>query len=254
MYAPGNAGIILMEIGTSYQPFAAVSEFDITHNYTEPETARKPMDRRVPAQVSGRGTITPGRATMRFDPVDKGGPVFRAFKDAAAAGRDVKLQAWLGDATLLGTSVDGANVVEVAISQTGIMTLSEKGTGSTVIASTFGSSDLLPGDFWEEGQYIVISDVAYHIGPFLTSTTRKISRVGAVDASGIVTPDSVALTAVPAEGEYKVYGYIERITFSGQPTTTGDLAASADGFTLSLGVDLRSFESQDFSVENYSVS
>ena len=143
---------------------------------------------------------------------------------------------------------DGATTVSVAIDKaSGLLTLG--GTAGGGVPTTFGASDLSPGDFWDWGKYLVLDGVAYHLGEWQSTTTRKVSRVGAV-ASMIVTPDDTALDDEAASSAFECWEYVHRQAVRGTARTGADTSFSSAGKTRSLSLQLAAFEVEDYTLKD----
>ena len=244
LYTPGANGMSEVNLGSDaggFQYLSDVTSFDLAHTQPPTTTPEESIDATVGAGTPSIGSPSAGTATWNFRP-DIASDAFRYVANQYRAGQNADFRVTLGEQRTVETASSSSVTVEIDASE---RELEVAGTATNDIANTFGSSDLQPAEPWRRGLVIVIADVAYHLGPWKTATTRHISRLGAV-AGGIVTPDAVALADVAAGGDWVLYEYGYRITFAGRVLQGADVSAATGGLTSTMAVQLSGFQTETF--------
>lgn len=139
-----------------------------------------------------------------------------------------------GVAAQLAVGVDNSNEMAIVAETDAPSGFAIMSSGSA--KANFGSPNE-PLSPWRGGLGIVISDVLYLIEEILAADKAAITRHGALDGDKKdVSADSVALAAVNATHEWKLYALGERITYSGRISNPGGETNTAPNTSSASGV------------------
>ena len=258
MYAPAPNGRFNIKVGQRFEPLSAFSDFEITHNPPEATPVDQPLDDGVEGQPAVLGKPTAGALNCTLTPPEIASPAFRELEAAFWAGNRVEAEAYLGKYALVVEQSAGANNATLAISAAGVLTLAEKGTGNTQIGASFGPSETnRAGNVIDRGHVLELAaggdQVAFMVGPWLSTTTRRVYRIGVIN-SGVASYDDEAIPVVAATDVFKVHAYILRVNAMAQPTRAADISAASAGLSSSVGMQLSQAQGKQFWLKAFSWS
>ena len=238
--APSRDGRVYIEVDGSWEFLSRLTNFTNADNEPDTTTPDDALDDTVGAGAPSVGTPSVGPVRFTLTEPDIAGPAALHVIDQHRANESVKAEIWLGEYKLVGEQTSGAAATTVAIDKSaGEITIAKKGAGNADIPATFGVSDVSPGPFWRRGQIVEQGTNAYHLGPWVSATKRKVSLLGSV-ASGIVTRATAAEKAAdwsvsPAEDAFKVHTYRAILTGEGRVLQGADFTASATSIEMATG-------------------
>ena len=247
--APDGRGRMYVEVGDAWHLLSRISDFAVTDEQPETTQPDDALDDSVGAGAASVGDPRPGQVTFTLDQPDAAGPAALAWVDAYQSKEDIKFRAVLGAYKEEGVQATGGTTIAISKAD-GEITIASGAGGNVNIPATFGTGDTTPGPFWRRGQVIEQGTNAYHLGPWLTATTRMVTLLGPI-ASGIVTRATAAQQAAdwsvsPASDDYTVHRYRLMLTGEGRVLAGGDITANSTGTQVSGTMQPNDFLTRQF--------
>ena len=244
MYQPEPLVVASVGVGggtSNYVEIAEVTTSGITHEEGQAAQATRGISRKVPAKPGAAAQTAPGTFSWELNP----GDASAAILDLEAAQQSGDRRNFREDEGSAEAVHENTTGVSVAISGTGVLSLTGSGTGADI------GSNLSPRTPWDRGLILVISNVAYFVEDLgdEAGDPGRVSRIGDV-SSNIVTPTDDAIQAVTQTVSWDLYEYAIRREFRGTPTVAAGHSTSSDTRTKTVSGRLAGWPTITFLLAN----